>query len=222
MRGAWGRCDVYPRPTDVIGWAQRARLRTRGVPVVFVHGFGTEGAVNWYAQVEEFSRGFDVVAADRAGWGRSERLSGTNCIALHVRCLRILPGDLGIARASLVGQSMGGWVRLAFAPAHPGRVKRLIVLDAAGLRFEPDMALERALLPATLDDVCMLVRTNFQRPVHLPTFLLRDLLPLARCEARPREELLRRLVSADEHVEERLAAIARRVGCGRSPDPVGA
>ncbi len=174
---------------------------------MFVHGFGTEAAVNWHAQLVAFSPGFDVIAPDLPGFGASERLPQTNCIALQVRCLRTLLDDLGVARISLVGHSMGGWISLAFAATYPERVERLIVVDAAGLRFEPDMTLERALLPASVDDVRLLIRANFQRPIRLPAFVLRDLLRVARRDAVPREELLRRLVYGQEHLDERLSAV---------------
>jgi pimeloyl-ACP methyl ester carboxylesterase len=218
----------YRRPTDIFGVALRARLRAsrlkrryhtlpdarihywrggRGAPLVFVHGFGTEAAVNWYAQLPGFASQFDVLAPDLPGFGASERLPQTNCIALQVRCLRTLLDDLGIERIALVGHSMGGWISLAFASAYPERVERLVVVDAAGLRFDPDMTLERALLPATVDDVRLLIRANFQRPMRLPAFVLRDLLRVARRDAVPREELLRRLVYGDEHLDDRLGSI---------------
>lgn len=219
----------YRRPTDLFGVALRTRLRVagltrryhtlpdarvhywrggRGAPLVFVHGFGTEAAVNWYAQLGTFASDFDVLAPDLPGFGASERLPATNCIALQVRSLRTLLDDLGLARVTLVGHSMGGWISLAFAATYPERVERLVVVDAAGLRFEPDMTLERALLPATIDDVRLLIRANFQRPPRLPVFVLRDLLRVARRDAVPREELLRRLVYGDEHLDERLGSIA--------------
>jgi len=221
----------YRRPTDIFGVALRARLRAsgltpryhtlpdarirywrggRGAPLVFVHGFGTEAAVNWYAQLPSFASEYDVLAPDLPGFGASERLPATNCIALQVRCLRTWLDDLGIERVSLVGHSMGGWISLAFAAAHPERVDRLVVVDAAGLRFDPDMTLERALLPTTIEDVRLLIRANFQRPMRLPVFVLRDLLRVARRDAVPREELLRRLVYGDEHFDERLAAVTAR------------
>ena len=222
--GAYG----YRRPTDVLSLALRARLRARGIrdrhrtlpdarvrywrggrgdAVVFVHGFGTEAAVNWYAQLDRFVPYFDVLAPDLPGFGGSDRLADGNCIALQVRCLRALLDDLGIRRATLVGHSMGGWVSLAFAAAHPERMRRLVVVDAAGLRFDPDMSLERALLPATLDDVRLLIRANFQRPLRVPGFVLRDLLRVARRDAGPREALLRCLVYGDEHVDDSLPGI---------------
>jgi pimeloyl-ACP methyl ester carboxylesterase len=223
--GAYG----YRRPTEVFRLALRARLHSqgfrslrcrlrdadvrywrggRGTPLVFVHGFGTEAAVNWYAQLLALSKDFDVIALDLPGFGASERLPETNCIALQVRVLYGLLEALGVGRVSLVGHSMGGWITLAFAAAYPDCVEHLIVVDAAGLRFNPDLALERALLPETIEDVRLLIRANFQRPIRLPAFVLRDLLRTAQREAVPRSELLRRLVYGDEHLDDRLRLIA--------------
>jgi pimeloyl-ACP methyl ester carboxylesterase len=219
----------YRRPTDLLRVALRTRLRMRkfasrhvtlpdarvhywrggrGAPLLFVHGFGTEAAINWHEQLVPFATTYDVVAPDMPGFGASERLVDTNCIALQVRSLRGLLDDLGLARVALVGHSMGGWVSLAFAATHPERVERLVVVDAAGLRFEPDLALERALLPQTIDDVRTLIRANFQQPLRLPAFVLRDLLRLAQRDVVPRTALLQRLVYGDEHVDDHLDRIA--------------
>lgn len=225
LAGAYG----YRRPTEIFRVALRTRLRMRqfasrhvtladarvhywrggrGAPLVFVHGFGTEAAINWHEQLVAFAADYDVIAPDMPGFGGSERLADTNCIALQVRCLRALLDHLGFSRVSLVGHSMGGWISLAFAAAHPDRVERLVVVDAAGLRFDPDLTLERALLPETIDDVRLLIRANFQRPVRLPAFVLRDLLRVAKRDASPRTALLQRLVYGDEHVDEQLERIA--------------
>jgi len=225
--GAYG----YRRPTEVFRLALYARLRAGGLrrhrrtlpdatvhfwrggsgaPLVFVHGFGTEAAINWYGQLLPFIRAYDVLAPDLPGFGGSERCQGTNCIALQVRCLRTLLDDLGIERISLVGHSMGGWISLAFSAAHPERVERLVVVDAAGLRFDPDLNLERALLPDTVDDVRMLIRANFLGAPRLPGFVLRDVLRVAKRDVIGRTELLRRLVYGAEHIDERLDAIRAR------------
>ena len=218
----------YHRPTDVFRAVLRAALRARGfkarratlpdagvrywrggrgAPLVFVHGFGTEAAVNWYQQMVACVPSFDVVAPDLPGFGASDRLATTNCIALQVRCLAALLDRLGLGRVALVGHSMGGWISLAFAAAYPERVDTLVVVDAAGLRFDPDLSLERALLPQTIDDVRLLIRANFQRAVRLPVFVLRDLLRTAQRDVEPRTELLQRLVYGDEHLDDRLHAI---------------
>jgi pimeloyl-ACP methyl ester carboxylesterase len=223
--GAYG----YRRPTDVVRMAMRAGLRARGFrrrriilpdaavsywrggrgsPLVLVHGFGTEAAVNWYTQLLAFAPQFDIVAPDLPGFGASQRIAGINDIALQVRALGALLDRLGLWRVRLMGHSLGGWISLAFAAAHPDRVERMVVVDAAGLRFEPDLTLERALLPQTVDDVRLLIRANFQRPLRLPAFVLRDLLRLARRDETSRSELLQRLMYGNEHLDDQLGRIA--------------
>ena len=46
----------------------------------------------------------------------------------------------------------------------------------------------------SIDDVRLLIRANFRKPMRVPAFVLRDLLRVARQDALSREELLRRLV----------------------------
>ena len=182
----------------------------RGAPLVFVHGFGTEAAVNWYAQLLAFAPTFDVVAPDLPGLRRVGSLADDE---LH-RAAGPLPArrcstTSGSTRVALVGHSMGGWISLAFAAAYPERVERLVVVDAAGLRFDPDLTLERALLP----------RTHRRRPPADPRQLPAAAAPagasccaiclrVAQRDAVPRTELLQRLVYGDEHLDDRLAAIA--------------
>ena len=219
---------AYARPTDLYRRALGAQLRLRGLrpararlpgavvaywtggngaPVVFVHGFGTEAVVNWAAQLGPARRHFRVLAPDLPGFGRSQRVVGEATIALQVACLRDLLDHLGLRRASVVGHSMGGWISLAFAVAHPERVDRLVVVDAAGLRFDPDLTLQRVLLPETAADVAGLIAANFQRPPWLPRFVLRDVLRTCRREVETRTEILRQLVYGNEFVDDALARI---------------
>jgi pimeloyl-ACP methyl ester carboxylesterase len=147
-----------------------------------------------------------VLAPDLPGFGGSCRPTA-NTVALQVQALVELLDRLGVVRTALVGHSMGGWISLAFAAAHPERVERLVLVDAAGLRFDPDFSFERALLPETLDDLARLIAANFRRPPFLPRFVMRDILRHARRERAGREALLQRLVYGDDHVDDALARI---------------
>jgi pimeloyl-ACP methyl ester carboxylesterase len=220
---------AYARPTDLYRRALAAGLRLRGLrptrarlpradveywmggrgaPVLFVHGFGTEAVINWAAQLVPARRYFRVIAPDLPGFGRSQRVASDAAIALHVECVRDLLDHLGIERTHLVGHSMGGWISLAFAATYPERVDRLAVVDAAGLRFDPDMTLQRVLLPETPADVAGLIAANFQHPPWLPRFVLRDVLRVCRREAPTRTELLQQLVSGNEFLDDALARIS--------------
>jgi len=224
LAGAYG----YRRPTELFRIALRTRLRLRkfasrqvtlsdarvhywrgghGAPLVFVHGFGTEAAVNWHEQLVTLASQYDVIAPDMPGFGGSERLGDSNCIALQVRCLRALLDDLGLPRV-VVGRTLDGRMdqpRVRCCASGSRRAARRRRRGGSSLRSRPDA--ERALLPETIDDMRMLIRANFQRPVRLPAFVLRDLLRVAKRDAVPRTALLQRLVYGDEHVDAHLERI---------------
>jgi abhydrolase domain-containing protein 6 len=187
--------------TDVRCWVGGS-----GEPLVFVHGFGTEAAINWHGQLPAARRRYRVIAPDLPGFGASPPLADDHSIAVQVRCLRDVLDALGEQRVRLVGHSMGGWISLAFAAAFPERVTRLMLVDSGGLRFEPDLSLRGALLPESLDDVRLLIAANFHRPPRLPRFVLRDVMRVAQ-RATHRTRILEGLVFGDQFLDEQLARI---------------
>jgi pimeloyl-ACP methyl ester carboxylesterase len=84
-------------------------------------------------------------------------------------------------RADLIGFSMGGWVAARLALDSPERVRRLVLLSSAGLRFEPHPP-RRLLAPRSVEDAAALLEVLCARPLRLPRFVLRDLLRRARPE----------------------------------------
>ncbi len=104
-----------------------------GPAVVFAHGAGGNH-LSWWQQVPVFSRKYRCVTFDHRGWGLS--LDGQQAgPAAFVEDLRGLLDHLGIERAALVAQSMGGLTCLSFAIAHPQRVWALVMGNTfAGMR----------------------------------------------------------------------------------------
>jgi pimeloyl-ACP methyl ester carboxylesterase len=229
LAGAGGLAGYgYWRPTELFRHAVGARLRLAGLrsrhvrlprarlrlwqgghgeALVLVHGFGTEASVNWHAQLPTARRRFQVVAPDLPGFGASERIVDERTIAFQVECLRDLIAHLGCAPVHLVGHSMGGWISLAFAVAYPELVTRLVVVDAAGLRFDPDLSVQRMLLPETATDVQALMQANFQQPPWLPRFVLRDVLRTCQRDLHTRTEVLRQLAYGSEFLDDRFTEI---------------
>jgi 2-hydroxy-6-oxonona-2,4-dienedioate hydrolase len=103
-----------------------------GPPLVLVHGVGGD-ADQWAFCIDALAASHRVVALDLLGFGRSDKPSIDYRIAGFVEVLDQLLSGLGIARASLLGHSMGGWIVAAFAVMYPDRVDRLILSDAAGI-----------------------------------------------------------------------------------------
>ena len=101
-----------------------------GAPVVLVHGFGSSRHQNWkstgwYGSLTE--AGFGVLAMDCRGHGESDKphdeaFYGHARMALDVATVM---DAAGLAAASLIGYSMGGFIGLRLAAASPERVSRL-------------------------------------------------------------------------------------------------
>jgi pimeloyl-ACP methyl ester carboxylesterase len=104
--------------------------------IVFAHGAGGNH-LSWWQQVPHFSDRFTCVVFDHRGFGQSPDADGGPAGAAFVDDLRALLDHLGIGRATLVAQSMGGWTCLGFAVRYPERVERLMMCDThGGMRSE--------------------------------------------------------------------------------------
>ncbi|MCW3029249.1 MAG: alpha/beta hydrolase fold protein [Solirubrobacterales bacterium] len=119
-----------------------------GPPVVFVHGLSGSWQ-NWLEQLPVLAREHRVVAMDLPGFGYSPMPREEISIAGYARLLDGLLGELGIAAATVVGNSMGGFIGAELAIAFPQRVERLVLVSAAGLSTHNDPRTVRA-MPALL------------------------------------------------------------------------
>lgn len=107
-------------------------------PVVFAHGAGGSH-LSWWQQVPHFAGTHTCVTFDHRGYGQSIDAPGGPGGASYVEDLRGLLDHLGIERANLVAQSMGGWTCLGFALRYPGRVRRLVMADTHGGLQSPEI-----------------------------------------------------------------------------------
>lgn len=118
----------------------------RVAPVlVLANSLGTTSGM-WEDQVAALSQRFLVVRYDHRGHGRSSATPGPYSMALlGGDCLAVLD-DLGAARASLVGLSIGGAVAMWVAGHAPDRVERLVLCCTAPAFPPPEQWVERAAL----------------------------------------------------------------------------
>jgi 2-hydroxymuconate-semialdehyde hydrolase len=106
-----------------------------GTPVVFLHGSGAgvSAAANWWLNLPSIGTRARTIALDMIGFGQTvvgdSPVYGVRAWGAHV--LRLLDG-LGIERAWLVGNSLGGWVALQLAIDHPERVLGVISMGTGG------------------------------------------------------------------------------------------
>jgi pimeloyl-ACP methyl ester carboxylesterase len=99
--------------------------------VIFLHGLVMDNLSSFYFTlanpVAEFA---EAVLYDLRGHGLSERPGAGYTVDSLVADLATLFDQLALERATLVGNSFGGLLALAFAVQHPARVGRLALIDA--------------------------------------------------------------------------------------------
>jgi pimeloyl-ACP methyl ester carboxylesterase len=111
--------------------------------VVFVHGAGLDHSV-WGLQSRYFGyHGRNVLAVDLPGHGRSEGPALQSIEAMADWVMRLLDAAK-IARACIVGHSMGSLVALECAARYPERVERIALLGTAFPMKVSDAFLEAA------------------------------------------------------------------------------
>ncbi|HVV48257.1 MAG TPA: alpha/beta fold hydrolase, partial [Polyangia bacterium] len=101
--------------------------RGAGAPVVLLHPFPF-GRDIWADLAGALARRHRVIAVDGRGFGETP-LGGGYAIADNADDLAALLDHLGVARAAVLGMSMGGYGALAFAARHPGRLAALVLCD---------------------------------------------------------------------------------------------
>jgi pimeloyl-ACP methyl ester carboxylesterase len=135
----------------------RLRLRDSGPrdapALILLHGFGAS-LETWEPWAKALSPRFRVIRLDLPGFG----LTGADPRGDYTdaRTMKILIGlmdQLGIERASLVGNSLGGRIAWNFAARHPERVMRLVLVSPDGFAspgFDYDKAHETPMLMRAL------------------------------------------------------------------------
>ena len=102
-------------------------------PVVLLHGAGAGSAV-WHRQIAALAGERRVVVPDHPVFGLSDRPVLSCSMFEFVRdYVGGFLDALGIETADVAGLSIGGFAAMVLAIEHPRRVRRLAVIDSAGL-----------------------------------------------------------------------------------------
>jgi 2-hydroxy-6-oxonona-2,4-dienedioate hydrolase len=99
--------------------------------VILLHGLGGN-SFNWTLNISALAARYHVIVPDQIGFGQSDKPMINYRVGTYVDFLDRLYSELKIERATLVGNSMGGWIAALYAIAHPEKVERLVLVDAAG------------------------------------------------------------------------------------------
>jgi len=126
---------LQPRYATVDGHRLRYVRTGHGPAVVLVHGFGSS-IYTWKDVIPGLAADRQVVALDLPGFGLSDRPADLTVEDLPRAVVGVME-VLGISRAVLVGNSMGGAAVALVAAVAPERCGALVLIDAAGFDMDP-------------------------------------------------------------------------------------
>jgi len=109
-----------------------------GPVVILLHGLGGSTA-NWAPTIAPLAQKYRVIVPDQIGFGKSDKPMLNYRVSTLVDFLDGFYKQVGVQKATLVGNSLGGFTAAAFAIAHPEKVDKLVLVDAAGFAVTGDL-----------------------------------------------------------------------------------
>lgn len=103
-----------------------------GKTVVLLHGF-CGSSMYWQKVIPQLARNYRIIAPDLRGHGDSSVPAGTYSMVDIADDISGLLHKLQIAKAALMGHSLGGYATLAFAEKHPDRLEAFGLVHSTAL-----------------------------------------------------------------------------------------
>ncbi|MDX3894415.1 alpha/beta hydrolase [Pusillimonas sp.] len=126
------------------GWMDAGGISTRYLhagsedqpALILLHGVGGH-AEAYVRNLKAHAGHFSTWAIDMVGHGWSDLATADLEIRHYIDHLLRFMDAAGIEKASLSGESLGGWVAARFAIDHPDRIERLVLNTAGGSQADP-------------------------------------------------------------------------------------
>ena len=109
----------------------------QGPALLLIHGMAGSSAT-WEAITPQLAKKYRVIAPDLLGHGESAKPRGDYSLGAFAALLRDLLDELGVHRATVIGQSLGGGIAMQFAYQHREHCERLALIGSGGLG--PDLS----------------------------------------------------------------------------------
>jgi len=103
-------------------------IKGNGEPLVLIHGFGVNKQV-WIGQFQPLSKHFMVTRFDNRGAGKSDRPNQPYTMEMFADDIRGLLDYLKIAKAHVIGWSLGGMIVQTFVLNYPERVNKMVLIN---------------------------------------------------------------------------------------------
>jgi len=128
----WSAQHAAGKIIELAGRRTHYRQAGSGAPLILLHGFYYDSYL-WAENIPALADHYTVYAPDLWGFGYSTREPLDYGYPLFAEQVRLFMDELGLERASLMGQSMGGGTAIHFTVTHPDRVEKLVLVDPAAL-----------------------------------------------------------------------------------------
>ena len=130
----------------VQGYLDAGGIRTRYLhagdenspPLILLHGSGGH-AEAYVRNLEAHADHFSTWSIDMLGHGYTDKPGHPLEIRHYVDHLLAFLDAIGVERAHLSGESLGGWVVSRVAADHPAKVDRLVLNTAGGSQADPEV-----------------------------------------------------------------------------------
>jgi len=120
--------SLTPHTLSIHGHTIFYAVKGEGAPLLLIHGFGA-GMWVWEKQIDLLSRSYRLYLLDLIGHGFSDRPRISYTPEAYLQLLKGFMDGMGVEKATLIGNSMGGGLAWAGAIAFPERVHKLILIN---------------------------------------------------------------------------------------------
>lgn len=169
--------------------------------LVLIHGFAADKD-NWLRFSRHLSDDYQVIALDLPGFGDSDHPAGSYDVGTQAERLASILEAMGIDKAHVLGNSMGGHIAALYAARYPQRVSSLALFDNAGIdaphkselfqRLESGAA--NPLVVRSPQDFQRLLQFVFVEPPYLPESLKQYLAEQSMANAAHYDQVFQQLV----------------------------
>ena len=181
-----------------------------GPVVVLLHGLGSRKE-DWLPVLEPLAQKNRLLVPDQIGFGKSDKPLLDYSVQTYVDFLNEFLRQMKVEKASLVGESLGGWIAGLYAVefssgAHLIPVEKLVLVDAAGLKQD---AIPSNLNPSTLAGMRGLMESVFYDTSWLNEDALRKIFTdkLSVHDGYTVRSLLSNLALGTERLDDKLGSI---------------
>jgi len=114
---------------DINGLKMYYEVYGKGEPIVLLHGAFMTIPLNWSGFIPLLAKNRKVIVAEMQGHGRTKDISRSITYEGMSDDVSGLLQHLKIAKADILGYSMGGGIAFQFAIRHPEQLRKLIILS---------------------------------------------------------------------------------------------